>query len=144
MGEFLNKNDIVKVKCRNRKYGLHDEWIYIIHYVKSVQIRSFFWSIFSRIQAQYREILCISPYSVRMRENTDQKKLRIWTLLTQWSFPTKISRKQLIVWCSSIFWQLTVADVKKLTELSSKLRDKIGGDITRNVLNVKTEWTPFT
>ena len=24
------------------------------------------------------------PYSVRMRENTDQKKLRIWTLFTQW------------------------------------------------------------
>ena len=26
----------------------------------------------------------ISPYSVRMRENTDQKKLRIWTPFTQW------------------------------------------------------------
>ena len=26
----------------------------------------------------------ISPYSVQMRENTDQKKLRIWTLFTQW------------------------------------------------------------
>ena len=25
-----------------------------------------------------------SPYLVRMRENTDQKKLRIWTLFTQW------------------------------------------------------------
>ena len=24
----------------------------------------------------------ISPYSVRMRENTDQKKLRIWTFFT--------------------------------------------------------------
>ena len=31
----------------------------------------------------YGEILCISLYSVRMRENTDQKKLGIWTLLTQ-------------------------------------------------------------
>ena len=38
------------------------------HFVKSVQIRS------------------ISPYSVRTRENTDQKKLRIWTLFTQWNF----------------------------------------------------------
>ena len=28
--------------------------------------------------------LRITPYSVRMRENTDQKKLRIWTLFTQW------------------------------------------------------------
>ena len=26
----------------------------------------------------------ISPYSVQMRENTDLKKLRIWTLFTQW------------------------------------------------------------
>ena len=26
----------------------------------------------------------ISPYSVRMRENTDQKKMRIWTLFTQY------------------------------------------------------------
>ena len=25
----------------------------------------------------------LSPYSVRMRENTDQKKLRIWTIFTQ-------------------------------------------------------------
>ena len=26
-------------------------------------------------------------YSVRMQENTDQKKLRIWTLFTQWKVP---------------------------------------------------------
>ena len=26
----------------------------------------------------------IFPYSVRMQENTDQKKLRIWTIFTQW------------------------------------------------------------
>ena len=31
-------------------------------------------------------IQSISPYSVRMRENTDQKKLRIWTLFTQCLF----------------------------------------------------------
>ena len=31
-----------------------------------------FWSVFSRIRTEYGEILCISPYSVRMRENTDQ------------------------------------------------------------------------
>ena len=33
----------------------------------------FFWSIFSHIWTEYGEILRISPYSVRMRENTDQK-----------------------------------------------------------------------
>ena len=46
--------------------------------VKSVQIRSFFWSIFSCIRTEYE--------SVRIQENTDQKKLRIWTLFTQCKF----------------------------------------------------------
>ena len=50
---------------------------------KCVQIQNFFWSVFSCIRTKYGEILCISPYSVRMRENTDQKKFRIWTLFTQ-------------------------------------------------------------
>ena len=31
-----------------------------------------FWSLFSRIRTEYGEILCISPYSVRVWENTDQ------------------------------------------------------------------------
>ena len=44
-----------------------------IHCVKFVQIRSFFWPVFSRIRTEYGEILRISPYSVQMRENTDQK-----------------------------------------------------------------------
>ena len=33
----------------------------------------FLWSVFSRIWTEYREIFRISPYSFRMRENTDQK-----------------------------------------------------------------------
>ena len=32
-----------------------------------------FWSVFSRIRTEYREILRIPPYSGRMWENTDQK-----------------------------------------------------------------------
>ena len=55
----------------------------LLHCVKSVQIRSFFWSVFACIRTEYGEIRSISPYSVRMRENTDQKKLRTWTLFTQ-------------------------------------------------------------
>ena len=31
----------------------------------------FFWSVFSRNQAEYEEIQSISTYSVRMRENTN-------------------------------------------------------------------------
>ena len=33
----------------------------------------FLWSVFSRIRTEYGETRSISPYSVRMRENTDQK-----------------------------------------------------------------------
>ena len=54
------------------------------HCVKSGQIKSFFWSVFSHIQTEYGDILRISPYSVQMWEKRDQKKLRIWTLFTQW------------------------------------------------------------
>ena len=43
---------------------------------KSVQIRSFFWSIFSCIRAEYGDLLRKSPYLVQMRENKGQKKTR--------------------------------------------------------------------
>ena len=33
----------------------------------------FFWFVFSRIRTEYGEIRSVSPYSVRMWENTDQK-----------------------------------------------------------------------
>ena len=38
--------------------------------MKSVQIRSFFWSVFSGIRTENAEILRVSSYSVRMREKT--------------------------------------------------------------------------
>ena len=44
----------------------------------------FFLSVFSRIWTEYGNLGSKSPYSVQIRENTDQKKLRIWTLFTQW------------------------------------------------------------
>ena len=52
--------------------------IYIInsgnsHCVKKCSYSEFFWSAFSRIRTEYGEIWSISPYSVRMRENKDQK-----------------------------------------------------------------------
>ena len=57
--------------------------IFTQHCVKSVQIRSFFWSVFSCIWTEYGDLRSKYPYSVRMQENTDQKKLRIWTIFTQ-------------------------------------------------------------
>ena len=62
-----------------------------IHCVKSVQIRSFSWSVFSRVRTEYGNLWSKFPYSVRILENTDQKKLRIWTLLTQRYFHANIS-----------------------------------------------------
>ena len=53
--------------------------VFIHHYLKSVQIRRFFWSVFSRVQTEYGEIFRISPYWVWLRENTDQRKLHTWT-----------------------------------------------------------------
>ena len=45
----------------------------LIHCVKSFRIFSFSGPYFPRIRIERREILRISPYSVRMREDTDQK-----------------------------------------------------------------------
>ena len=42
------------------------------HCVKSVQIPSYFWSVFSRIRTEYGEIRSISLYLVQMREMADQ------------------------------------------------------------------------
>ena len=41
--------------------------------VKSVQTRSFFWSVFFHTQAKYGDLQNKSPYLVRTRDNEDQK-----------------------------------------------------------------------
>ena len=53
--------------------------------MKSVQIRSFFCSVFSCIPTEYGDLLRKSSYSVQAQENTNQKKLRILTLFTHCS-----------------------------------------------------------
>ena len=45
-----------------------------LHLVKSVQIRSFFWSVFSRIRTEYRDLLHKSRYSVRIQISNQLKK----------------------------------------------------------------------
>ena len=49
--------------------------IFLCHCVKSFQIQSFFWSIFSCIWTEYEDLYCKSPYSVRIHE-TMEKCLR--------------------------------------------------------------------
>ena len=41
--------------------------------VKSVEIRSYFWSVFSFIRTEYGDLRSRSLYSVGIQENTDQK-----------------------------------------------------------------------
>ena len=67
----------------NFAYKLSHEMTNDLHCVKSVQILSFFWSVFSCILTEYGDLRSTSPYSARIQENTEQKKLRIWTLFTQ-------------------------------------------------------------
>ena len=68
-----------KLSNRSRK-------ILLIHSILLCEIcpNTEFFLFFSRIWIEYL-ILRISPYSVRIGENTDQKKLRIWILSTQCS-----------------------------------------------------------
>ena len=90
MGKFwrnlflrICSNFLLKTNCNKSVWFQAWRRLYQPHCVKSVQIRSFFWSVSSRIPTEYREILGIPPYSVRMRDNKDQKKLRIWAHFTQ-------------------------------------------------------------
>ena len=53
------------------------------HCIKSVQIRSFFWSAFSCIRTEYGDLRSKSPYAARIKGNTYQKKICIWTHFTQ-------------------------------------------------------------
>ena len=54
----------------------------------------FFWSFISRIRTEYGEIIRISPYSVRMQENPDQKNSEygqfhaVYSCLTFWILKT--------------------------------------------------------
>ena len=49
-------------------------------YVLVFKYGVFSWYLFSCIWPKYRDLRRNSPYSVRIQENTDQKKFRIWTL----------------------------------------------------------------
>ena len=73
--------------------SLHYRTLLIVNFcffqcVKSVQIRSFFWSVFSLIRTEFGDLRSKSPCSIRIMENTDQEKLRVWKLFTQSYFIT--------------------------------------------------------
>ena len=108
------------------------------HGVKSVQIRSFLWSIFSHIWTEYEEIRSIFPYSVQKRENTDQKKLHIWALFTQW-------RSQIIIFVRALAlafvyhiysnWQNMIQAVERIIIRSSRLQKFLKIGVLKNFAN---------
>ena len=115
------------------------------HCVKSVQIRSFFRYIISRIRTEYGEIRSISPYLVRMRENTDQKKLRIWTFFAQCNFSffySDVSIYQLefsffLTLESSVIFYLT----SKFLAVSCPFTDAVNGDYRELAQAHVMSWT---
>ena len=82
-------------KCPNREFFLVCIFLY------SDWIRSA-WSVFSCIRTEFGDLLRQSLYSVRIQENTDQKKLRIWTFFMQClAFNELTHLKQLISFYTS-------------------------------------------
>ena len=52
------------------KFSLHISYILQVIWItlrEKCLYLEFFWSVFSNIRTEYRKMLCISPYSVRMR-----------------------------------------------------------------------------
>ena len=62
---------------------------------KKCPYSEFFWSMFSRIRTECGEILHISPYSVQMRENTNQKNPEYGHFLSS------VSETNIFVFCES-------------------------------------------
>ena len=70
--------------------GWSDRWLTLR---EKCPFSEFFWSLFSSIWTEYGEIGSISPCSVRMRENTDQKNSgkcsytfhAVWKVIKAWN-----------------------------------------------------------
>ena len=62
---ILKSHSIASVSSTSRNYHLRS-------LRKKCLFSELFWFVFSRIRTEYRELLHISPYSVQMRENTNQ------------------------------------------------------------------------
>ena len=70
----------------------------------------FAWSVFSRILAECGKTLRISPYSVRMQENKDQKNSKYWHF-SRSAANTKHSQKTIYRnWVNGSFW---IEELKK-------------------------------
>ena len=113
------------------------------HCVKSVHIQSFFWSVFSRIRTGCGGLWRKSLYSVWIRENTDQKKLCIWTLLIQLVLKMMVLTLIIFIFLSktpnymfllSLYQQTTIKNYQNL--FAKVLKDQcIGMNLKQKVKN---------
>ena len=113
---FERSDCVVWFPCYTRcKLNFDSYWIHYLYdkqCVKRVQIRSFFWSVFSWIRTKHGDL---QMYRVRIQENTDQEKLRIWTLFTQWR-----SWKTLLTFLSCSFaipWKVLWSSFRDLLQI---------------------------
>ena len=78
--------------------------VQMVYYVKSVYFQSFFWSVFSGIRNENGDLPCKYPYSVRLRERTDQKNSKCEQFLKSVSFAFSQCIKML--WRSKKTWTI--------------------------------------
>ena len=69
----------------------------IMHCVKSVQMRSFFWSIFFRIRSEYGEIQ--SDHTVRSDGNVSSERKAIWLMWEYFiCYLTDVNTFYMVLW----------------------------------------------
>ena len=86
----LSKVNVKTNRMGSKKRTYHKDRSF--YCVKSVQIQSFFWSVFFRIRTEYGETLRISPYSVRMRKIRTRKNFQCILILFLNAEMSKIRR----------------------------------------------------
>ena len=73
----MDLNPLLSLKLQEVRWNVSGSWKSIKGFVNTLPekcpLSEFFWSVFSHIRTEYRDILRISQYAVQMRENTDQK-----------------------------------------------------------------------
>ena len=97
--------------------------------VKSVQMWSFFWSVFSCIWTEYGQLLSKSPYLLQILENAGQKKLFIWTLFTQYVLDVLREKPFFDIFAITWIWFL---DTDRININSSNISNFSCCSVTKN------------
>ena len=108
-----------KTNCKNKNKHLMKTHLRMKGFqcVKSVQKRTFFGSVFSCIRTEYGDSRK-SPNLFRIQENTDHKKLCIWTLFTQCLW---LQHKGQLIFMKHVFYVATFSSSNKSCESTISL-----------------------